>query len=246
MISITGVSKSFGRKTAVANLTLEIPPGQIFALLGPNGAGKTTTIKMIAGLLRPDAGQVRVCGFDVDKDHLRAKEVTAYVPDEPFLYDKLTGREFLDFIGRMYKFNGSALKGEIDRWTSTFDMGAFIDDLTESYSHGMKQRLAISAALIHRPKVLMLDEPLVGLDPVTARLVKEVFREQARAGVTLLMSTHILSIAQEVAEQVSILMDGHVVAQGSCKEICSRGEGGGTLEEAFFRIIGESTPAPKP
>ncbi|HLG42271.1 MAG TPA: ABC transporter ATP-binding protein, partial [Planctomycetota bacterium] len=148
MISLTGVSKSFGRKVAVANLTLEIPPGQIFALLGPNGAGKTTTIKMIAGLLRPDAGQVRVCGFDVDKDHLRAKEVTAYVPDEPFLYDKLTGREFLDFIGRLYKFNGSALRGEIDRWSSTFDMGGFIDDLTESYSHGMKQRLAISAALI--------------------------------------------------------------------------------------------------
>ena len=125
-------------------------------------------------------------------------------------------------------------------------MGGFIDDLTESYSHGMKQRLAISAALIHRPKVLMLDEPLVGLDPVTARLVKDVFREQARAGVTLLMSTHILSIAQEVADQVSILMDGHVVAQGSCKEICARGETQATLEEAFFKIIGETTQAPKP
>lgn len=244
MISIRGVTKSFGRKPAVDNLTLEIPAGGIFALLGPNGAGKTTTIKMIAGLLRPDAGQILVCGHDVQRDHLLAKANLAYVPDEPFLYDKLTGREFLDFVGRMFRFNGAELRSEIERWIETFDMAPFIDDLTESYSHGMKQRLAISAALIHRPKVLMLDEPLVGLDPVSGRLVKEVFREQARGGVAVLMSTHILSIAQEVADIVGILMEGRLAALGSCKEIRARGEREMSLEEAFFRIIGEEGTVP--
>lgn len=244
MISIRGVSKSFGRKPAVDNLTLEIPSGGIFALLGPNGAGKTTTIKMIAGLLRPDAGQIFVCGHDVQREHLLAKASLAYVPDEPFLYDKLTGREFLDFVGRMFRCNGASLRSEIDRWVGTFEMGAFIDDLTESYSHGMKQRLAISAALIHRPKVLMLDEPLVGLDPISARLVKDVFREQARSGVAVLMSTHILSIAQEVADVVGILLEGRLAALGSCQEIRAAGEREMSLEEAFFHIIGKDGGVP--
>lgn len=237
MIRLDQVSKSFGRKIAVNDLSLEIPPGELFGLLGPNGAGKTTTIKMIAGLLRPDAGQIEVCGHNVQKEPLKAKQVLAYIPDEPYIYDKLTGREFLEFVGRMYGVTGKELDTEVARWTEAFEMDGWLDELTESYSHGMRQRVAISAALTHRPKVIMIDEPLVGLDPITSRRVKGILRDQIRNGVSILMSTHILSIAEEVTDRVGIIMDGKIVAIGSVADIRARAAGEGSLEEAFMRIV---------
>lgn len=237
MITLRNVTKRFGRKLAVDGLTLEIPAGEVFALLGPNGAGKTTTIKMIAGLLRPDRGEIRVYGHDVLRNPIQAKHVLAYVPDEPYVYDKLTGREFLEFVGAMYRLHGSELRAEIGRWAAEFEMDGWLDELADSYSHGMRQRLAISAALVHRPKVIIIDEPLVGLDPLTARKVKRILRERAEQGTAILMSTHILSIAEEVADRVGIILDGRIVAVGGVAEIRRRAEAGGNLEEAFLRIV---------
>lgn len=237
MISIRNVNKQYGAKWAVKDLNLEVPSGEFFAFLGPNGAGKTTTIKMIAGLLRPTSGSIEVCGRSVERDYIGAKGLMAYIPDEPFIYDKLTGREFLDFVGRMYRMPLDELQRDIDRMIERFDMRVYIDELTETYSHGMKQRLAISAALVHHPKVIVVDEPLVGLDPVTSRIVKDTFKEQSRSGVTLFMSTHLLSIAEEVSDRVGIIMNGTMVALGSCDEVKKLKSGSESLEEAFFHIV---------
>jgi ABC-2 type transport system ATP-binding protein len=233
MIQLRNAGKVFGTKWAVRDLTLEVPSGEFFAFLGPNGAGKTTTIKMIAGLLKPTEGEIEVCGRHVQRDAIAAKEVMAYIPDEPFIYDKLTGREFLHFVGSMYHLDGADLRSEIDRLSERLQMQDYIDELTETYSHGMKQRLAISAALVHRPRIIVVDEPLVGLDPVTSKGVKDLFKEQSRAGVTIFMSTHLLPIAEEMADRVGIILSGKLVAIGTCEELKRQG----TLEEAFFRIV---------
>ena len=176
MISIQNVTKNYGRKVAVDNLSLEIAAGEFFAVLGPNGAGKTTTIKMLAGLLRPTAGKLVVAGVNVQDDPIAAKRLCAYVPDQPFLYDKLSGIEFMNFIADLYEVDGAGRLKEIERLIDLFGMKEFVRELTESYSHGMKQRLVLAATLLHKPKVILVDEPLVGLDPHTARLVKQVFR----------------------------------------------------------------------
>jgi ABC-2 type transport system ATP-binding protein len=236
MISIQGVTKNYGRKVAVDNLSLEIAPGEFFAVLGHNGAGKTTTIKMIAGLLRPTSGQIIVGGVDVQKDPIAAKKACAYVPDQPFLYDKLSGIEFMNFIADLYGVDGEARAREIDRLVELFGMKDFVRELTEAYSHGMKQRLVLAATLLHKPKVILVDEPLVGLDPHTARLVKQVFRDQARSGTSIFMSTHVLSVAEDFADRIGIMSQGKVVALGKMDDLRRQAQLEGRLEDVFFKI----------
>jgi len=236
MISIEGVSKSYGPKLAVDGLSLEIAAGEFFAVLGPNGAGKTTTIKMIAGLLRPSKGRIRVCGKDTQTDSIEAKRLCAYVPDQPFLYDKLSGLEFMNFVGDLYDVDGAVRAKEIDRLVELFGMREFVKDLTESYSHGMKQRLVLAATLLHKPKAILVDEPLVGLDPHHARLVKEVFKEQARSGTSIFMSTHVLSVAEDFADRIGIMIQGRMVALGRMDELRGQAQTDGRLEEVFFKI----------
>ena len=236
MISIEGVTKTYGRKTAVDNLSLEIAPGEFFAVLGPNGAGKTTTIKMIAGLLKPTSGRIMVCGHDVATDTLAAKQITAYVPDQPFLYDKLSGIEFLSFVGDLYGVTGEERDREIDRLCELFSMKDYVRELTESYSHGMKQRLVLAATLLHKPRVIVVDEPLVGLDPHTARLVKQIFREQAAGGTSIFMSTHVLSVAEDFSDRIGIMLKGRIRALGSIDELRKEAQVDGRLEDVFFKI----------
>jgi ABC-2 type transport system ATP-binding protein len=236
MISIQGVSKNYGRKVAVDNLSLEIAPGEFFAILGHNGAGKTTTIKMIAGLLRPTSGRIVVGGVDVQKDPIAAKKACAYVPDQPFLYDKLSGIEFMNFIADLYGVDGEERAREIDRLIELFGMKDFIRELTEAYSHGMKQRLVLAATLLHKPKVILVDEPLVGLDPHTSRLVKQVFRDQAQGGTSIFMSTHVLSVAEDFADRIGIMSQGKLVALGKLDELRRQAQLEGRLEDVFFKI----------
>jgi ABC-2 type transport system ATP-binding protein len=236
MISIQGVTKTYGKKVAVDNLSLEIAPGEFFAVLGHNGAGKTTTIKMIAGLLRASAGKILVGGVDVQADPIAAKKVSAYVPDQPFLYDKLSGIEFMNFIADLYGVDGAGRTKEIDRLVELFGMKDFVRELTESYSHGMKQRLVLAATLLHKPRVILVDEPLVGLDPHTARLVKQVFRDQARAGTSIFMSTHVLSVAEDFADRIGIMLQGKIVALGRMEDLRRQAQLEGKLEDVFFKI----------
>jgi ABC-2 type transport system ATP-binding protein len=236
MISIQSVTKTYGKKVAVDNLSLEISPGEFFAVLGPNGAGKTTTIKMLAGLLRPNSGRVMVGGIDVQSDPIAAKKVSAYVPDQPFLYDKLSGIEFMNFIADLYGVDGDGRAKEMDRLVELFGMKDFIRELTEAYSHGMKQRLVLAATLLHKPKVILVDEPLVGLDPHTARLVKQVFREQAQGGTSIFMSTHVLSVAEDFADRIGIMIQGKIVALGRLDDLRRQAQLEGKLEDVFFKI----------
>jgi len=236
MIRLEGVSKRFGDKVAVNHLSLEIGKGEFFAILGPNGAGKTTTIKMIAGLLRPSEGRITVCGHDVQRDPLAAKAVMSYVPDQPYLYDKLSGLEFLHFIADMVRMNGSERESAIDRQIELFSMKDYIRDLTESYSHGMKQRVVLAATLLRRPQAMVVDEPLVGLDPHSARLVKEIFREEARRGCSLFMSTHVISVAEETAHRIGIMTQGGLRAVGTMDELRKQAQTDGDLEAVFFKL----------
>jgi ABC-2 type transport system ATP-binding protein len=236
MISIQAVTKTYGPRTAVDRLSLEIAGGEFFAILGPNGAGKTTTIKMIAGLLKPSDGRILVCGHDTQGAALEAKRVCAYVPDQPFLYDKLSGLEFMNFVADLYGIGGAERSREIDRLVELFGMKDFVRELSEAYSHGMKQRLVLAATLLHKPKVILVDEPLVGLDPHHARLVKDVFREQARAGTSIFLSTHILSVAEDFADRIGIMLQGKMVALGRMDELRAKANSDGRLEDIFFRL----------
>jgi ABC-2 type transport system ATP-binding protein len=247
MIEFRNVSRNYGRKIAVANLELVVPAGEIFAFLGPNGAGKTTSIKMLVGLLRPTAGEVRVCGFDVVTECRQANGRVGFIPDEPYLYDKLTGREFLNFIAGMYGLDGRTGNERMAREIARFELDDFVDDLCESYSHGMKQRVALAAALLHDPDVLVLDEPTVGLDPRTIRLVKDLLRARAAAGTTVFMSTHSLSLAEELADRVGIVDRGRLKCVGTLDELQAQSDVGRlTLEQLFLKLTAADTPARVP
>ena len=247
MILLEKVRKEYGGKVAVEGLDLAIQEGEIFAFLGPNGAGKTTTVKMIAGLLRPTSGRIAVCGHDVQREPLEAKALLGYVPDQPFLYDKLSGLEFLAFIGDMYRIPARERKADVDRLAELFDMKEWLGELTETYSHGMKQRLVLASTLLHRPRAILLDEPLVGLDPHSARLVRGILREQAKGGATVFMSTHVISIAEDIADRIGIIMNGRLAAIGPVAELKRQARTDGKLEEAFFRITeGEGARDPEP
>jgi ABC-2 type transport system ATP-binding protein len=219
MIEIDNVTRRYGTKLAVNGLSLRIPRGELFAFLGPNGAGKTTTIKMMVGLLRPSSGTIRLCGHDVTQRQTAANRLLGYVPDVPYLYDKLSGSEFLQFIADMYGLDRQTANDKIAEQVDVFRLHEFVGDLTESYSHGMKQRLAFAAAMLHDPKVLVIDEPMVGLDPRSVRLVKDLLRAKARAGQTIFMSTHLLSIAEEIADRVGIVDQGHLQFLGTIDEL---------------------------
>ncbi len=242
MIELLGVSKLYGTKKAVDDLSLTVKTGELFAFLGPNGAGKTTTFKMLCGLLMPTSGRVEVGGFAASSQE--ARQLIAYVPDQPYLYDKLTGREFLRFVVEMYGLEPKAAGRRIDELIHTFEMEEYVDDLSENYSHGMKQRVVFASALVHDPKVLIVDEPLVGLDPRSARIVKDLFIAQARSGVAVLMSTHLLSIAEELADTIGILDRGHMLACGPLGEIRRLAQADGSLEELFLKLTGGDREMP--
>jgi ABC-2 type transport system ATP-binding protein len=219
MIEIDNVTRKYGTKVAVSDLTLHIPTGELFAFLGPNGAGKTTTIKMMVGLLRPSSGTIRLCGYDVSQRQLAANRLLGYIPDVPYLYDKLSGIEFLRFIAEMYGLDKRSAGEKIAEQIDAFGLDDFVEDLTESYSHGMKQRLTFAAAMLHDPKVLVIDEPMVGLDPRGVRLVKDLLRARAAAGQTIFMSTHLLSIAEEIADRVGIVESGRLRFLGTLEQL---------------------------
>ena len=240
VVSLTQVSKSYGSKRAVIDLTLELGAGEVFAFLGPNGAGKTTTLKMTTGLLRADRGTVEVAGHDVAFRGRLAKQHTAYVPDQPYLYDKLTGREFIHFTRDVYGVPHDEAHVRLVELTDRLDMGPFLDQLAESYSHGMKQKVALAAALVHAPKLLVVDEPIVGLDPRTIRVIKSIFREIAAGGGTVFMSTHTLDIAEAVADRIGIITNGRLIALGTLDELRERASAGSRLEDVFLRLTEEA------
>lgn len=238
MIETVDLSKRYGEKAAVNNVTLNVYGGEIFGFLGPNGAGKTTTIKMIVGLLRPTSGVVRVGGYDVVTQALRAKAVSGYVPDEPNLYEKLSGREMLRFVGDLYEMPRAEAAQRGQELLHLFDLAEVADDLIDSYSHGMRQKTALAAALMHQPQALVLDEPTVGLDPKSARLIKDILRQLADRGTAVFLSTHILEIAERMCDRVGIINKGQLIAVGTLDELRSLGAGEGSLEDIFLQLTG--------
>ncbi len=236
MIDLKQATRCYGRKVAVDRLDLHIPQGELFAFLGPNGAGKTTTIKMMVGLLQPTEGQVHICGLDLVTHTREVNLRTGYVPDEPYLYDKLTGREFLHFVADLYGLPSAQAAGAIAEQIDTFALAEFVDHLTESYSHGMKQRLVFAAALVHNPAVLIVDEPMVGLDPRSMRMVKDLLRAKALAGTTVFMSTHTLAIAEEIADRIGVFMNGRLRFLGTVDELRQQLACDASLEKLFLTL----------
>jgi ABC-2 type transport system ATP-binding protein len=237
MIEINGVSKSYGggTKKAVDNLSLTVKPGEIFGFLGPNGAGKTTTLKMIVGLLRPDSGSVRINGYDITTQPLEAKRQMAFVPDTPEVYEKLTGLEYLNFIGDIYNVPVSQRRERIERFAETFELTGALGERISSYSHGMQQKLVLMSALLHNPPVWILDEPMVGLDPRSAHTLKELMAEHTRNGNTLFFSTHVLEVAEKLCDRVAIIKQGRIIACGTVEEL-RQNQSGGSLEEIFLEL----------
>jgi ABC-2 type transport system ATP-binding protein len=211
MIELQDVTKKFGSFTAVDNISLKVEAGQFFGFLGPNGAGKTTTIKMLTGLYEPTKGHCFVNGHDVHWDPLPAKRSFGYVPDQPYLYEKLTGREFLHFVGGLFNMPSHAVKLRIEELIDVFEIGGFVDKRAEEYSQGMRQRIVLSAALLHDPRVLIIDEPIVGLDPRSARLVKDTLKKKTQGGLTVFMSTHLLEIVEELCDRIAIIKNGKII-----------------------------------
>jgi len=240
MIEIRRLMKRFGDKVAVKDLTLDVPAGEIFACLGPNGAGKTTTVKTMAGLLRPTSGSVRIAGHDIVTETEAAKARMAYVPDEPFLYEKLTGREFLEFVARLYGLDRKTAASRIGALAEAFEFADYMDELADGYSHGMSQRIVVASALVHEPDVLLIDEPFVGLDPRSSRRLKDTFARLIARGAAIFLSTHTLSIAEEVAHRIGIMSSGELIACGSRDEIGARGR---DLEDVFFEITEKGNQA---
>jgi len=245
MIEFENVSRNYGTKEAVSELSLVIPPGELFALLGPSGAGKTTSIKMLVGLLQPSKGTVRVCGHDMVRDPRSAHQRLGYVPDEAILYDKLSGREFLWFIADMFGMDRHVAAARIEDEIVAFELSEFVDDLAESYSLGMKQRLVFAAALLHAPDVLVLDEPMVGLDPRTVRIVKDLIRSRTRDGMTVFMSTHTLAMAEELADRVGIMVKGNLQFLGTVSDLREQlSVEESSLEDLYLQLTGRGVGIP--
>ena len=237
MIRTTALTKNFGELRAVDSLDLDVPQGEFFAFLGPNAAGKTTTIKMLAGLLKPTSGTVVIGGCDIQREPEKAKAQLAYVPDFPFLYDKLTAAEFMQFVGDIFGLDKAVSAARTGELFETFHLGDYYHELTENLSHGTRQRLVIASALLHEPKILVIDEPMVGLDPRHARIVKEVFKARAQAGMTIFLSTHQLSVAEEVADRIGIINNGRLIAVGTVDQLRAQSEEKGGLEKVFLALI---------
>jgi ABC-2 type transport system ATP-binding protein len=238
LLSIDGFSKHYGKKSAVDNLSLHIRQGEVFGFLGPNGAGKTTTMKCCAGLLRPTAGTIHINGNDIVRQSLLAKPDLGYVPDQPFLYNKLTGREFVQFVTRLYKTETRSQNETIEEFFTLFEMEESQHDLIQSYSRGMRQKTALIAALAHQPKLLLVDEPTANLDPRSARLVKDIFRSMASQGKAVFISTHVMEIAEHLCDRIAIIHQGRLVASGTMEELRSLGSKGGSLEDLFLNLTG--------
>ena len=237
MIKLRNVTKKFGSHTAVDDITLTVPKGEFFGFLGPNGAGKTTTIKMMTGLFTPTSGTIAIDGHDVIKNPMDAKGCTSYVPDQPFLYDKLTGREFLYFVGGLYRMEKKAVAQKIEELVEHFEIGDWVDKRTEDYSQGMKQRVTIAASLVHEPKVLIIDEPMIGLDPRSAKIVRETLRKKASEGVSIFMSTHSLPIAEELCDRIGFIKDGRLVFVGTQNELQTyKQKFDGKFESVFLEL----------
>jgi ABC-2 type transport system ATP-binding protein len=237
-IVIKNLSKNFGALEAVKNLNLEIDEGEMFAFLGPNGAGKTTTVKLLCGVLKPASGSVHICGIDASENPVEAKMQIGVVPDHPFIYPKLTGEEFLHLVGGLYGVGNGTRGKKISDMLEMFDLKHAADDLIETYSLGMRQKIIIASMLIHDPKVVILDEPLVGLDPKSARLVKDIFIELCRRGSTIFMCTHILEIAEKLADRIGIIDKGTLIAAGTKEHLRSHVQTGETLEEIYLQLTG--------
>ena len=241
MIRVTDLVKTFGSFRAVDGVSLDTQPGEIHGFLGPNGAGKTTTIRMIAGLLAPTSGRVVIDGHDTAEEPEAAKAALGFIPDRPFLYEKLTAAEFLRFHAGLYGIEGDGLPGRIAELLDLFELRRFESELVESFSHGMKQRLVMCAAFLHRPKALLVDEPMVGLDPRGARLIKDVFRAMSKKGVAILMSTHTLEVAEQMCDRISIILGGRIIARGTVAELRAQaGSPEDALTSVFLKLTGGS------
>lgn len=239
LISTQDLVKRYGENIAVNHVSFEVRAGEVFGFLGPNGAGKTTTIKIMVGLLQPSSGKVMVAGYDVQAQPLQAKATSGYVPDNPNLYAKLTGRELLHFVGDLYDLKRDQVERRVDELLRTFDLAAAANDTIDSYSHGMQQKISLAAALMHDPKVLVLDEPTVGLDPKSARLIKDILRQMADRGAAVFLSTHILEIAERMCDRIGIINKGELIAVGTMDELRSLGKtGGSSLEDIFLSLTG--------
>ena len=237
IILVEHLTKKFGNFTAVDNLTLTIPQGEFFGFLGPNGAGKTTTIKMIVGLYAPTSGEIIVNGNNIHSNPIEAKQSIGYVPDIPFLYEKLTGREFLYMIGGLFKIQKSVLYESIAGLIEHFEIGDWVDKRTEEYSQGMKQRITIAAALIHNPRTIIIDEPLIGLDPRSAKIVRETLQQQSKSGVSILMSTHSLAFAEELCDRIGIINNGRLVMCETREQLkVEKAKYDGNFESVFLEI----------
>jgi ABC-2 type transport system ATP-binding protein len=238
LLNLIDLNKRYGTKSAVIDLNLEVDRGEIFGILGPNGAGKTTTFKMIAGLLNPTSGQVLVNGFDIERQPIDAKRVQGFVPDTPLLYDKLTAIEFLYFVADLYDVSRAQASHRAGELLRLFDLTENRDDLIDSFSHGMKQKIALASALMHDPDLLILDEPTVGLDPKSARLIKDILHQLTNRGVGIILSTHILEIAERMCDRIGILQLGKLIAVGTMDELRAQSAGEGSLEDIFLSLTG--------
>jgi ABC-2 type transport system ATP-binding protein len=235
---ITGLVKRFGAKTAVDGLSLRVPVGMLYGFLGVNGAGKTTTLRMISGLITPDAGEIRVCGIDAVAEPLRAKQPLAYIPDDPVLYGKLTPLEHLEFVAALWNIDAGAARTRAQELLERLGLWERRHDWIESYSRGMKQKVALASALIHEPRLILLDEPLTGLDASAARLVKDILIEFLRAGGSVILTTHILEVAERLAERIGIMSGGRLIAEGTMEQLRSHsGQAAGSLEDIFLQLI---------
>ncbi len=234
---LSGVRKSFGSKLAVDNIDLCVRPGEFYALLGPNGAGKSTTLRMIAGLLRPDAGQIKIFGIDAVKDPIEAKRITAWLPDEPMLYDKLTPLEYLEFVAGLWGVAPAVAEQKAVELIEVLELGPHRNTRCEGFSRGMKQKLALAGALIHDPRLIMLDEPLTGIDAGVARQVKDLLTARVRDGATIILTTHILEVAERLADRIGIVDRGRLAAEGSLDELrTAAGRDSSTLEDVFLSL----------
>ena len=241
MIRLEGLVKRYGTFSAVDGIDLHVPRGELFGFLGPNGAGKTTTLRMIAGILRPTAGQIFLRDIDLIAEPRRAKSLLGFIPDRPFVYEKLTGGEFLRFVASLYGQDGDVVERRINELLDVFELTQWRDELVESYSHGMRQKLIISSAFVHRPELIVVDEPMVGLDPRGARLLKDLFQQFTARGGTVLMSTHTLEVAQAMCDRIAIIQTGRIVARGTMAELRQQtAAGDASLEELFLRLTGGS------
>jgi ABC-2 type transport system ATP-binding protein len=241
MIRVSGLVKRYGSFTAVDGVDIDVQPGEIHGFLGPNGAGKTTTIRVIAGLLRPTAGRVTIAGHDLEKEPEAAKGALGFIPDRPFLYEKLTAGEFLRFHAGLFGMERNGVDARVRSMLELFELLRWEGELVESFSHGMKQRLVMCAAFLHKPRAVVVDEPMVGLDPRGARLIKEVFRALSREGVSILMSTHTLEVAEEMCDRITIILKGRILARGTVDELRTlAGAEDEQLTPVFLKLTGGS------